>query len=152
MSILPFKPREKREPRTRGRHRYSPTAAEAAIRQAEGERDDARRRAGEFEAAYYAERDRARRHEAAYWQLEKLVTEQASNEIEHITVPPMVRDTTDPAAQATAPHGVRTVDGPAEVMPLAEAARRGHFGAGGDTMPLRIASQPGQGEGTGEVA
>lgn len=54
-----------------------------------------------------------------------------------ITVPSMVRDTTAPDEQATAPHGVRTIGGPAAVMPLAEAARRGHFGSAADTMPLR---------------
>jgi hypothetical protein len=57
-------------------------------------------------------------------------------ELGAITVPPMVRDTTAPDAQATAPHGVRTANGPAEVMPLGEAARRGHF-VTADTMPLR---------------
>jgi hypothetical protein len=149
VSILSFKPREQR---TRGRHRYSPAAAEAAIRRAEGERDDALQRAVEFEAAYYAERARARKHEAAYWQLEKLVTEQADDEIEHITVPPMIRDTTAPDEQATAPHGVRTVNGPAAVIPLAEAARRGHFGGAADTLPLRVTPQPGQTENDEEVA
>lgn len=43
-----------------------------------------------------------------------------------ITVPPMVRNTDAPDDQATVPHGVRTVNGPVAVMPLAEAARRGH--------------------------
>jgi hypothetical protein len=40
---------------------------------------------------------------------------------------------------------VRTVNGPAEVLPLAEAARRGHFGSAADTMPIRQADD-------GEVA
>ncbi|WP_225794725.1 hypothetical protein [Streptomyces aculeolatus] len=74
-------------------------------------------------------------------------------EVGAITVPPMVRNVTAPDDQATAPHGVRTIGGPAaRVMPLAEAARRGHFGTAGDTMPLRVGRQPGQGEDTGEVA
>lgn len=60
-----------------------------------------------------------------------------------IDVPPMVRNTDAADDQATAPHGVRTVNGPVDVMPLAEAAKRGHFGpaADGDTRELRTAEE-----------